>query len=341
MVVISVVIPVYNKEQYVGNALNDIKNQSFQNYECIIIDDGSSDRSGQICEQFAHSDSRFRVIHTNNCGVSHARNIGLKESKGKYVTFVDADDRIHKDYLNNLFQCISLSEADLVISGIEKYWKSVCDRGKRTSYRKENVNIPFQGTIELTNILPEFVKIQSETGLFGFCVSKILPRKQIGDIRFDETLKLAEDLDFYLKIYDRIDTVYFDSKPYYYYLQEAENSTVIVDDDKINYYSQFLILLRMKHFLQKRNSYFGENEKILNQKLNDYIYFTLIHCDNRLVTQYVGRFHLIVEEEHIKYSGTNLSQKYVLDAVRKKQPYKIRALKRVYSTARKIQGKRK
>ena len=104
---ISVVIPVYNKEKYMDDLFQCLLSQTFEEFECILIDDGSTDASGEICDKVACIDKRFEVIHIPNSGVSHARNVGIDASCGEYITFIDADDRIPNNYLENLYETIS------------------------------------------------------------------------------------------------------------------------------------------------------------------------------------------------------------------------------------------
>lgn len=98
MAFISVIIPVYNAESTLNRCITSILKQDFQDYEILLIDDGSSDGSGAICEQFADFDERIRVFHKQNGGVSSARNLGLKNARGKWITFIDADDYIEPDF---------------------------------------------------------------------------------------------------------------------------------------------------------------------------------------------------------------------------------------------------
>ena len=128
---ISIIMPVYNVENYVGKTIESVLNQRFTDFELFVIDDGSSDKSGQICEEYAGRDSRIKVIHQKNQGSSAARNAGLELAEGKYIYFIDADDWI-EDYM--LSQMISLAEtnhSDLVVTGfkMEYYIK-----GKKVIY---------------------------------------------------------------------------------------------------------------------------------------------------------------------------------------------------------------
>ena len=110
---ISVIIPVYNKEKYIKETIISIINQTYSNLEIIIVNDGSTDTSKDICVQFQKKDNRIKLINTDNHGAGHARNIGINTAKGKYISFIDADDYIDKDYYNILYNMIAKYEADI------------------------------------------------------------------------------------------------------------------------------------------------------------------------------------------------------------------------------------
>lgn len=115
---ISIIIPVYNVVQYLDLCLQSVMDQSYTNWECILVDDGSIDGSGAKCEEWCKRDSRFKVIHQSNQGVSTARNEGLEVSQGEWLCFVDSDDWLGIDYLKHLIDAIS-DDVDYVISGNE------------------------------------------------------------------------------------------------------------------------------------------------------------------------------------------------------------------------------
>lgn len=96
---ISIIVPVYNVEKYIRRCLDSIAGQTFTDWECICVDDGTPDASGKICDEYAQKDGRFVVIHKENGGVSSARNVGLDVAKGEYVTFCDSDDWVEKEML--------------------------------------------------------------------------------------------------------------------------------------------------------------------------------------------------------------------------------------------------
>lgn len=116
---ISIIIPVYNAEKYLRQCLESIQQQTYPDWEAILVDDGSSDGSAAICDEYAQKDGRFRVVHQQNGGVSRARNKGLQLAKGGWVTFVDADDRLHADALEYYNQQVC-DGVDMLMAGYRK-----------------------------------------------------------------------------------------------------------------------------------------------------------------------------------------------------------------------------
>lgn len=324
---ISIIIPVYNKSKYLRTILSQVRDQSFADFECLLIDDGSSDDSGIICDEFAAIDERFKVFHIKNGGVSHARNVGLDSAAGEYITFIDADDEINREYLENLIKCITENNTDIVISGIEKNWLN--------SDKKQYFRYTQKGVIHKNDILPTFAAVQKQTGMFGFCVGKLIRSETITGIRFDTGLKLAEDFDFYLKLYDRINTFYFDDECYYYYLQEAENSSVS-NDDKIDYLAQLKINLRYRDFLIKQNAYSGENKAIVEKKLSDYVYFVLFHTPLSLYDERFEAVYKLYREEGISLLADGLFAKILFCCLNRNKCKLAKAAVIFYRSARKL-----
>ena len=113
---ISVVIPVYNVEKYIDRCIDSVINQTYKNLEILLIDDGSKDSSSEKCDLFAESDSRIKVVHKNNGGLSDARNKGIDIFQGEYITFIDSDDWINLEYIELLYKSIINNNADISIS---------------------------------------------------------------------------------------------------------------------------------------------------------------------------------------------------------------------------------
>ena len=112
---ISVIIPVYNVEKYLNECLNSVCSQTFENLEIILVDDGSTDDSSKICDEWSAKDSRVRVIHQLNAGLSEARNSGLKYCKGDYILYIDSDDSIEEDLVESLMNLIEKHNVDIAM----------------------------------------------------------------------------------------------------------------------------------------------------------------------------------------------------------------------------------
>lgn len=119
---ISVIVPVYNAEKYINQCVDSILNQGFTDFELLLINDGSKDKSGEICDDYAKCDQRVNVFHKENGGVSSARNVGIDHALGEYIVFIDSDDYVDKDYLSIL---MGGNDADLVVTGYTSFGDKV------------------------------------------------------------------------------------------------------------------------------------------------------------------------------------------------------------------------
>lgn len=136
---ISIIVPVYNIELYIEKCVTSILEQSYNNFEILLIDDGSTDKSGDICELLAAKDSRIKVFHKKNGGLSDARNYGLQYMKGEYVCFIDSDDYVDKDYLKKLYEAIQEEEADVSLCSfklVDENKRELCSEVIRTPKKK-------------------------------------------------------------------------------------------------------------------------------------------------------------------------------------------------------------
>ncbi|MBE6024728.1 MAG: glycosyltransferase [Cellulosilyticum sp.] len=120
---ISVIVPVYNVEKYLDRCVESILAQTFNEYELILVDDGSTDGSGVICDRYAELDNRIRVIHKENGGLSDARNVGTENAKGEYVTYIDSDDCVHNQYLELLHYSITKYNADISLCNLKLFYE--------------------------------------------------------------------------------------------------------------------------------------------------------------------------------------------------------------------------
>lgn len=261
---ISVIMPVYNKVKYIEKTVNSILNQIYNDFELIIVDDGSTDGSEIICDKFAKQDSRVRVFHIKNGGVSNARNIGIDKAKGDYIQFIDSDDFVNNEMFKDLFNIVETYKPDIIINGISKV---DCNGNEIIQILPE-----MSGVKNKYDLMNNFVEVQRTTGIYG-CVSNKLIKKSIIDnnkLRFDINIWLAEDLDFYLELYNYTSKIYFHKKSYYYYLQEAENSST-TSGKKNNYLIQAKIILKEKKMLETNNSLNENNLKNVDIIITNFI----------------------------------------------------------------------
>lgn len=204
-----VIIPVYNCRQYLKECVDSILNQTIRDFEMILVDDGSTDGSGTLCDELSKQDERIRVFHKQNGGAGSARNMGIDHSKGEYLVFVDADDVIEEEYLERAepFLC----DSTMLSFGIDY---DTYDKGRLINTEK----LGFEEIIEYDRgmINDNLMILFEKNGISSAC-SKIIPMKMIsaGNARFCEDLKAYEDLDFVLQCLKATETYIF--YPYYAY----------------------------------------------------------------------------------------------------------------------------
>lgn len=182
---VSVIVPVYNTEKYLDKCIQSILNQSFTDFELLLINDGSTDRSGAICDAYALQDERVRVFHKKNGGVSSTRNMGLDEAKGEWITFVDSDDWLKPDYLMNLYACVN-EKVDLIIA----YAENVMPTGEILT--KEHSN-GWVSDDNFSDLFSKYEMCQNTT-----CWAKLYKTSCIKNnkIRFNENISMGEDTVF-------------------------------------------------------------------------------------------------------------------------------------------------
>ena len=181
---ISVIIPVYNAKQFLPNCIDSVLGQSFADFELLLIDDGSSDGSGAICDAYEEKDNRVRVFHKENGGASSARNVGLKNSKGEFVVFVDGDDWVENAYLEHLME----DDSDLLVTGLQRHSPS-----EVVTFTSKRQKVTMDELHEVWN-QPEM------NYLYCFPVAKRYKNAIIQEhqLSFNEKLFLSEDLCFVL-----------------------------------------------------------------------------------------------------------------------------------------------
>lgn len=205
---ISIVVPVYNVEKYLKKCVESIFLQTYSNYELILVDDGSTDNSGKICDDFFEKDTRVKVIHQTNQGLSGARNTGIAEAKGEYITFIDSDDYVQDIYLEKLLEMIITYDADMAICLPCKFYD-----GERPIVESFDVN--------LTEIFAPQDALESmlyRKKVNSYAWGKLYKKELFEIIRFPEK-KLFEDTRTLYKIYHISKRIAFNPARLYFYYQ--------------------------------------------------------------------------------------------------------------------------
>lgn len=195
---ISVIIPIYKTENYLRRCVNSVLEQSYKNLEVILVNDGSPDSCAEICDEFAKKDSRVRVIHKDNDGVSSARNRALDVCEGLYVAFVDSDDYVKFDYFSELIKG-TIYDVDIVVSG-----------STMTS-----------GVHSVTEVKENYY---NWGGFIGPC-EKLYKREKIRGIRFREDLVVGEDIVFNLEVLNQVETIFYTPYQGYTIVENPESLT--------------------------------------------------------------------------------------------------------------------
>lgn len=215
---VSVIIPVYNVEKYVADCIESIIRQTYTNLEILLVDDGSKDNSGQICDEYAKRDGRIKVIHKENGGVSSARNKGLELAQGDYVTFVDSDDFVSKEYVQALYTNMQEQNADLTFCGfVFSGKKNVSGKEKRPSRMEIDFNSP--NTIKY---MGRFLRVGSY--IMGSSCRVLYKKETIEGLSFQPNIRIGEDLLFVLNAIARAKTVSSIEKDLYFYRVNEESA---------------------------------------------------------------------------------------------------------------------
>ena len=237
---VSVIVPVYNVENVLHYCIESILDQTFRDFELILINDGSTDRSGVVCDRYAETDDRIRVIHKKNGGVSSARNAGIDAAEGEYICFVDSDDRLCEAFLSEMVNAMESELADIVVCGY-----SVTKFGKLVEER-----LFHEGGIE--KVLRKNIYDLVCRTLYSAPWCKLFRSRIISNnkLRFPEDMSLGEDMLFNFMYTDCMDEICVLNKALYIYNTDNDNSLLrgyrrdlLEDVEKIN---RFCI-----HYLRK------------------------------------------------------------------------------------------
>lgn len=249
---VSIIVPVFNAEKYICRCLDSISSQTYINFEVILIDDGSTDISGHICDDYSQKDKRFRVIHQENSGVASARQIGLEESQGEYVIHADPDDWVEPNWIEVLYNTAVKEGTDITMCDFIREEKNASKvvRQKPTS-------------LHTVDILNDFL-----TGtLWGICWNKLVRKDcfKLFDTQFIKEMNLWEDLYVFTDLVLKGATVSYVSLPLYHYDCFSNSESIVRKPSLKHIYSMKIYIKHFEKFLSD-NIYsegFYEKKKLM------------------------------------------------------------------------------
>ncbi len=271
---VSIIVPAYNVELFIEKCLTSILKQSFSNIEVIVVNDGSTDNTGKIVDNYIQHDSRARVLHTANSGVSAARNAGIKASTGDYLVFVDGDDYIAKDYVSYMLGLIKSTQSDFCLS--------------KSCYTKKDEKGNENETIEKLNSEDATALLLSPDVVVG-CWNKIYKRSLIvsNNIWFSTSLFYGEGLTFITEVSQASNSVGVGNRKVYHYRRNNETSaTTKFDIRKIYNGEQALINIKNKLVIKsdKVNTMF--NYHLCLYRLGALVKIKSNHVENEYLEDY-------------------------------------------------------
>ncbi len=224
---ISIIVPVFKTEKYINRCIDSILAQSYDNFEIILVDDGSPDECPSICDELSKKNNKVRTIHKINGGLSSARNAGIDAAQGSYISFIDSDDFIDEDMLLRLYETIIEYNADVAMV---KYTEVYDSKVQRNLDRKEAI------VFHNNDVETAFLRLRIESVCVG-----LYSRNAIGDIRFIEG-KTHEDIPFNFAVFKKINTfAYLPERRYYYFYNSLSISNGVLNSNMFN-----LIQFRME-----------------------------------------------------------------------------------------------
>lgn len=276
---VSVILPVYNVEKYIREALDSVINQTYKNLEIILVDDGSPDSSGDICDEYAAKDDRIRVIHKENGGVSSARNAGIEAARGDWIYFIDPDDWIEPDTLEAAVGMAAENGCDMCMFDFEMVYRerSVCCisfKGKGTVFKyltDERVFLPYACTM-------------------GAVWRYVTRAECVKKLRFDENFSMREDELFTWELYGKIKSLCYVNSVFYHYrciFSSASNSLTAeaLHDNALKIYNRELEIISSPEYpenaaIAAHSKYIElffavctgifSSGKTFNERINDY-----------------------------------------------------------------------
>ena len=281
---ISIIVPIYNVELYLEKCINSILNQTFKNFELLLVNDGSTDNSGEICDKYARVDNRIKVIHKENGGLSSARNEGLKNALGEYFAFVDSDDYIDYRMYETLFGLIKENQADI----------SICN-----FIRQYNGKIEYKEDTYIMNIFntEEALQEMFKGNLYRFSVcNKLFHKRCFSGVIFPEG-RIHEDLSTSYRLFSNAKKVVYTNFPGYIYVKREES--ILTSSYSEKRLQAFIGWDEIIEYISKRHPV------VMNRAYECYVYTCLNHISEIIIQVNDDikkiRFLDFIRKKQIKY----------------------------------------
>lgn len=240
---ISVIVPVYGVEKYLDRCVESVLNQTYKNFELLLVDDGSLDNCPRMCDEWAKKDERIKVFHKSNGGLSSARNYGLDRAKGDYIAFVDSDDFVHPDYLNLLYSAIMQANADIAICDFKRFTQESEIKVEKEEIR-EISEYDNYAIFKVDKNFPNGVYDLKKEVLWN----KLYKKELFSEIKFPEG-EIHEDTATYYKfLYLSRKTVYINNALYFYYDNPVGTMGKLFTEKRLN---EFFFFFEQADFFEK------------------------------------------------------------------------------------------
>ncbi len=284
-VFISVIVPVYNAEKYLDRCLQSILAQTYTYYEIILINDGSTDTSEDICEKYVRKDKRIRIIQKENSGVAITRNIGLEVAKGRYISFIDSDDYIKPDMFEKMIMKAKHNDSDMVMC---KYF---IDNAGEIHTATMDYHETYDGWLSIKEGLLKLYYEEHHNGLYSLC-NKLIKRSIYveNDISFDVSLRRGEDAWFIFQCLKHCRRVDFIPGAFYYYYQNTGSIMHTIYEDQYEKWVYMRKLLLEENKILKINIDYSRFYK-------EFLYKVVVYCRELIKQHRNDRVLEIIQDE--------------------------------------------
>ncbi len=323
---ISVVVPVYNVENTLDRCLNSILNQTFKNYEVILVDDGSTDRSGVICDLYVQKYSNFRVIHKKNEGLGPTRNVGIREARGEYIYHCDSDDWLKEDLLQNTYDAIVKDKADVVVFGYEIFTQK---GNELKSYNK--IALPFQKLLTQNDVRDFFIKQYYYSFIVLSACNRLYRKKFLEENNlYFPPLRRCQDMAYSLELFSKATKITVLPECYYCYIIEPGIYKGRSFNEMVEIYMN-IHQMAEKTFIAWGKYNQEQRKKLVNQTCGHIANYTSYAITIKYVENWKEHIHFLMAEEDAtklfcQYSGSATFIKLFSLLLKKKRKYLLKWL---------------